>query len=49
MDALSLITWMQEHSIIMMLIALSFFLLLFGLKTVIFARLQNDEADNNKE
>jgi len=43
MNALSFITWMQEHPFIMMFIALSFFLLLFGLKTLVFARLNGNE------
>jgi len=49
MNALSLITWMQEHPFMMMLIALSFFLMLFGLKALLFARLKSGQLEENKE
>ncbi len=39
MNALSLITWMQENTFMLILIALCFIGLMFGLKMLIFSRL----------
>jgi hypothetical protein len=49
MNALSLITWMQENTFMLMFIALCFFGLMFGLKAVIFSRLKTDQQDNTRE
>jgi len=49
MDAVSLITWMQENTFILMFIALAFFGLMFGLKTLIFSRLKIDQPDDKQE
>lgn len=49
MNVLSLITWMQENTLILMLMALGFFALMFGLKTLIFSRLKIDQQDNQQK
>jgi hypothetical protein len=49
MNALSLITWMQENTFILMLIALCFFGLMFGLKTLIFSHLKINQTDNKSK
>jgi hypothetical protein len=49
MNALSLITWMQENTLVLMLIVLCFFGLMFGLKTLIFSRLKIDQPDDTRE
>ncbi len=49
MDALSLIKWMQENTFMLMLIALCFFGLMFGLKTLIFSRLKIDQPGDQQK
>jgi hypothetical protein len=49
MNALSLIIWMQENTFMLMIIALCFFGLMFGLKTLIFSRLKIDQSGDKQE
>jgi hypothetical protein len=49
MNALSLITWMQENTFMLMLIALCFFGLMFGLKALFFSRLKIDQPDDQQK
>ena len=49
MNALSLITWMQENTLMLMFIVLCFFGLMFGLKALIFSRLKTDQPDDTQE
>ena len=49
MNALSLISWMQDNTFILILIALGFFGLMFGLKILIFSRLKINQPDKQQK
>jgi len=49
MNALSIITWMQDNTFIVIFIVMCFLGLMFGLKILLFSRLNNDRPDEKQE